>query len=64
VRVVGALFLGEHTEYLVRHDRLGEFLALVPRQAESEGGRFAPGEEAVASWAPGAALILEDDKNN
>lgn len=64
VRVVGTIFLGEHTEYLVRHDRLGEFLALVPRQAESQEGRFAPGEEVVASWAPGAALILSDDKNN
>jgi spermidine/putrescine transport system ATP-binding protein len=61
VRVAAAIFLGEHTEYLVRHDSLGEFLALVPRQAEGATGRLGPGDAAVASWAPGAALILKDD---
>ncbi|WP_037283460.1 ABC transporter ATP-binding protein [Rubellimicrobium mesophilum] len=61
VRVLTGIFLGEHTEYLVRHEDLGEFLAHVPRQAEAAQGRFAPGDEAIAAWPEGAALILGDD---
>jgi spermidine/putrescine transport system ATP-binding protein len=61
--VTAAIFLGEHTEYLVRHDQLGEFLALMPRQAEAATGRLSPGDAVVATWPPGAALILEDDRN-
>jgi spermidine/putrescine transport system ATP-binding protein len=60
VQILTGIFLGEHTEYLLRHDGLGEFLALVPRQAEAAQGRFAPGEEALASWPQEAALILGD----
>jgi spermidine/putrescine transport system ATP-binding protein len=61
VRVVNRIFLGEHTEYLLRHDGLGDILALVPRQAESVEAGFEPGEAAVATWPDGAALILKDD---
>ena len=61
VRIVTGIFLGEHTEYLVRNDDLGEFLALVPRQSEAAQGRFEPGEAALAAWPDGAALILGDD---
>ncbi len=59
--VVNRIFLGEHTEYLLRHAALGDFLALVPRQAEGGDGGFQPGETAYASWPEGAALILKDD---
>ena len=61
VTVVNRIFLGEHTEYLVRNDDLGEFLVLVSRQAEAIEGGFEPGDQALASWPDGAALILGDD---
>jgi spermidine/putrescine transport system ATP-binding protein len=61
VRVVNRIFLGEHTEYLVRHADLGDFLVLVPRQAEAAEGEFAPGEAAHAGWRDGVALILGND---
>jgi spermidine/putrescine transport system ATP-binding protein len=59
--ILTRIFLGEHTEYLVRHATLGDFLVLVSRQAEAEEGGFEPGDLAHAAWAAGAALILEDD---
>jgi spermidine/putrescine transport system ATP-binding protein len=61
VTVVNRIFLGEHTEYLVRHGTLGDILVLVPRRAEAGSGGFAPGEAADAVWEEGAALILPDD---
>jgi spermidine/putrescine transport system ATP-binding protein len=61
VRVVTRIFLGEHTEYLVKNDDLGEFLVLVPRLAEAAEGGFEPGDSATAAWRDGAALILSDD---
>ncbi|WP_374370802.1 ABC transporter ATP-binding protein [Tabrizicola sp.] len=61
VTVVNRIFLGEHTEYLVRNAGLGEFLVLASRQAEAAAGAFDPGDEAQASWPDGAALILADD---
>ncbi|MCX7888940.1 MAG: ABC transporter ATP-binding protein [Rhodobacteraceae bacterium] len=60
VEVVTRIFLGEHTEYLVRNRDLGEFLVLVPRQAEAATGAFDPGEAAQAHWRQGDALILAD----
>jgi spermidine/putrescine transport system ATP-binding protein len=61
VTVINRIFLGEHTEYLVRNPDLGDFLVLVSRQAEASEGGFEPGDQALASWAEGAALILGDD---
>jgi spermidine/putrescine transport system ATP-binding protein len=61
VTVVNRIFLGEHTEYLVRNADLGEFLVLVSRQAEAVEGGFEPGDQAQSSWADGAALILGDE---
>lgn len=61
VAVVNRIFLGEHTEYLVRHADLGDFLVLVSRQAEAVEGAFEPGNPAYASWSDGAALILADE---
>jgi spermidine/putrescine transport system ATP-binding protein len=58
---VNRIFLGEHTEYLVRHAALGDLLILVARQAEASEGSFAPGDAGFVSWAPEAALILPDD---
>ncbi len=61
VTIVTRIFLGEHTEYLVRHAVLGNFLVLVSRQAEASEGGYEPGDAAYAAWAADAALILEDD---
>jgi len=61
VTVVARIFLGEQTEYLVRHAALGDFLVLVPRQAETSEGGFDPGATAFAIWQAGAALVLGDD---
>ena len=61
VTVVNRIFLGEHTEYLVRHAAFGDLLVLVARQAEANEGSFAPGDAGFVSWAPEAALILPDD---
>ena len=59
VEVQNRIFLGEHTEYLVKHETLGNFLVLSPRQYEQAGGPFNAGDRAFVSWEPSAALILD-----
>ncbi len=61
VEVIRRIFLGEHTEYHVRHNRMGDLSVRVSRQAEAAEGGFAPGTAVCAKWAPDAALILDDD---
>jgi spermidine/putrescine transport system ATP-binding protein len=61
VTVINRIFLGEHTEYLVRHVTLGDLLVLVARQAEASEGSFAPGETGHVSWAAMSGLILAKD---
>jgi spermidine/putrescine transport system ATP-binding protein len=61
VAVRARIFLGEHTEYLVRHADLGEFLVLVARQAEAQEGAFEPGQSAHATWRDGTGPILGKD---
>jgi spermidine/putrescine transport system ATP-binding protein len=61
VTVINRIFLGEHTEYLVRHATLGELLVLVARQAEATEGTFHPGDAGFISWGPDAGLILSQD---
>ena len=58
VKVHNRIFLGEHTEYLVSHQTLGDFLVLAPRQADLTEGAFAVGDTAMVSWEATAALIL------
>lgn len=60
VTVSNRIFLGEHTEYLVKHESLGEFLVLTPRQSELNEGPFNTGDTLLASWDAGAALILDN----
>jgi spermidine/putrescine transport system ATP-binding protein len=60
-RVVNRIFLGEHTEYLVRTGAWGDVLALVPRASEAEGG-LAPGAPVALDWPETAPLALEDDR--
>jgi spermidine/putrescine transport system ATP-binding protein len=61
VNVINRIFLGEHTEYLVRHAALGDLLVLVARQAEATEGSFAPGQTGFIAWAPETGLILGQD---
>lgn len=61
VEVLTRIFLGEHTEYLVKSATLGDFLVLVPRQSEATEGSFEPGDRAHAGWNDGTALILTDE---
>ncbi len=61
VTIAARIFLGEHTEYLVRNADLGDFLVLVPRQAEALEGAFEPGQTAQAAWRDGVGLILGKD---
>jgi spermidine/putrescine transport system ATP-binding protein len=45
VQVLNRIFLGEHTEYRVAHEGLGEFMVMVPRKSEREAGAFDIGGE-------------------
>jgi spermidine/putrescine transport system ATP-binding protein len=62
VTVINRIFLGEHTEYLVRHAVLGDLLVLVARKAEATEGSFGPGDAGFIGWATDAALILAQDE--
>lgn len=59
--VQNRIFLGEHTEYLLKNNDLGEFVVLASRQVDMVTGQFAPGETAHVVWSAGAALIVEQD---
>jgi spermidine/putrescine transport system ATP-binding protein len=59
--VQNRIFLGEHTEYLVRTARHGDLLALVPKRVEAGGAGFAPGDEVGLGWADAAPLALPAD---
>lgn len=60
VTVLNRIFLGEHTEYLVKHDTLGEFLVLSPRQSELDDKPFGTGDTGFASWNDSTALVLDN----
>jgi len=60
-RVHNRIFLGEHTEYLLRSDQLGEFLVLSPRRSELSERPFDTGESVHVAWSREAALILGRD---
>ena len=61
VTVHNRIFLGEHTEYLVRHEALGHINVLAPRQSEHGARGFETGERAHISWSGKSALILNPD---
>ncbi|WP_397543088.1 polyamine ABC transporter ATP-binding protein [Roseovarius salis] len=60
-RVQNRIFLGEHTEYLVRHERLGSVIVLAPRRSEFGARSFEVGENVHINWSGDAALILRQD---
>jgi len=59
-KVLNRIFLGEQTEYLVVHERLGEFMVRSPRQG-NEALAFEIGDKVAIGWPPDAALILTKD---
>jgi len=59
-RIKNRIFLGEHTEYLVDAEGLGDFLVLSPKHIESAQGGFAPGDAIAIGWKNDTALGWED----
>jgi spermidine/putrescine transport system ATP-binding protein len=62
-KVLNRIFLGEHTEYLLRDDRLGEFLVLSPRQQELSDRPFETNESVFVAWRRDAALVLSGEQS-
>ena len=60
VRVLNRIFLGEHTEYRVASDVLGEFMVMAPRKAERDSGIYDIGDQIAAGWRADAERILPD----
>lgn len=60
VIVQNQIFLGEHTEYLVRHDTLGSIAVLAPRQSEDGSDTLSKGDAAWVQWTEDAALVLSN----
>ncbi|WP_338548816.1 ABC transporter ATP-binding protein [Roseovarius phycicola] len=60
-KVQNRIFLGEHTEYVVRHDHLGIITALAPRQTDAGLSTLGKGDTVWVHWTPDAALILRPD---
>ncbi len=61
VTVQNRIFLGEHTEYVVRSDALGVITVLSPGQNERAEGALSPGDKARITWDETTALALEPD---
>lgn len=59
-RIKNQIFLGEHTEYLVDVDGIGDVLVLSPKHIESAHGGFNPGDSVTIGWKSELALALED----
>ena len=58
VRVLNRIFLGEHTEYRVAHETLGEFMVMAPRKTERESGGYRIGDVIAAGWRADAERLL------
>jgi spermidine/putrescine transport system ATP-binding protein len=59
-RVLNRIFLGEQTEYLLAHERLGEFMVRSPRHGNLLAA-FEIGDKVAIGWPPDAALILSKE---
>ena len=59
-RVKNRIFLGEHTEYLIGTEALGDLLVLSPKHTENLRGGFAPGDAVTLGWKNEMALALAD----
>ncbi|QGX99102.1 ABC transporter ATP-binding protein [Roseovarius faecimaris] len=60
-RILNRIFLGEHTEYLIRSETLGNIAVLAPRQSDQGLGDLSTNDNVWLQWASEAALILEND---
>lgn len=61
VSIQNRIFLGEHTEYLVRHEALGSITVMAPRQSDDGLHSLGKGDTGWIHWSPEAALILKND---
>jgi spermidine/putrescine transport system ATP-binding protein len=61
VKVLNRIFLGEHTEYRVASDALGEFMVMAPRKSERDTGVYDIGDMIAAGWRADAERILPDN---
>jgi spermidine/putrescine transport system ATP-binding protein len=61
VKVLNRIFLGEHTEYVVASDKLGEFMVMSPRMSERDAGVYEIGDKIAAGWRAEAERILPSD---
>lgn len=61
VKVLNRIFLGEHTEYVVASDRLGEFMVMAPRKSERDAGVYEIGDQIAAGWRAEAERILPNN---
>jgi spermidine/putrescine transport system ATP-binding protein len=59
-RIKNRIFLGEHTEYLIDAEGLGDVLVLSPKHVEGMRGTFEPGDTVAIGWKNDTALALED----
>lgn len=59
--VLNRIFLGEHTEYLIRHEFLGNITVLAPRQSDEGLSNLSTGDTVYMDWSADAALILPKD---
>jgi spermidine/putrescine transport system ATP-binding protein len=57
-RVTNRIFLGEHTEYVVQTEELGDVMVLAPRLSELGAGSFESGQNVVIGWSNDSARIL------
>jgi spermidine/putrescine transport system ATP-binding protein len=57
-RVLNRIFLGEHTEYLLQEERLGQLLVLASRQAQLAGPALEVGDQIHVAWRQEAAIAL------
>ena len=60
-KVINRIFLGEHTEYLLRDEKLGNFHILAPRQSELGDRPFEIGEWIHVGFSRESALLLGEE---
>jgi spermidine/putrescine transport system ATP-binding protein len=61
VKVLNRIFIGEHTEYRVASEALGEFMVMAPRKSERDAGVYDIGDMIAAGWRADAERILPDN---
>ena len=59
--MLNRIFLGEHTEYRMGHEKLGEFMVHSQRKSERETGAFNIGDMVGVGWRADSARLLPVD---